>query len=225
MQVPETEIARWWTGKPFPLEALIMLYQLAAAYELLGWQLSSGARPISRSSENRLGAQHQWIHDKNSARGIESRVIPLLNETRTGLRSLQHWTSLLIHRISDDGITVVDRRKALRDTPSWFYFPKRGRRLMLRDMQWSDLSSLNLPRLPVWPRNVARHSLATFLREHIPDAEVDALLGHARHGRMLSSPRADASIGKQSHLRKTLKTWLSNCGYRSLSWDEMPWFF
>ena len=225
MRAPQSEISRWWLGMPFPIDALVTLYQLVATHELLAWQLSTGARPVGANSENHIGEKRQWIHDKNSARGTESRVIPILAPIRDGLRSLQRWISSLIHMAATEGIFIEDRRTAKRDTPAWLLTPKQGQRLVLRDMNWSDISSLPLPYLAEWPNNVARHSLTSWLRHHIPDAAVDALLGHARHGRMLSSPRAEASIGEQPQLRRTLQTWLKECGYQPLDWSRMPWHY
>tara|TARA_R110000796_G_scaffold252602_1_gene388600 strand:+ start:1438 stop:3807 length:2370 start_codon:yes stop_codon:yes gene_type:complete len=225
MRAPQSEISRWWLGMPFPIDALVTLYQLVATHELLAWQLSSGARPVGANSENNIGEKRQWIHDKNSARGTESRVIPVLAPIRDGLRALQRWISSLIHITAAEGIIVVDRRTAKRDTPAWLLTQKQGQRLVLRDMNWSDISSLRLPYLAEWPNNVARHSLTSWLRHHIQDAAVDALLGHARHGRMLSSPRAEASIGEQPQLRRALQMWLSKCGYQPLNWSHMPWHY
>lgn len=225
MRAPQSEIAHWWLGMPFPIDALVTLYQLVATHELLAWQLSSGARPIGANSENRVGQKNQWVHDKNSARGTESRVIPLLTHIRDGLCSLQRWITSLIHITATEGIIVEDRRTAKRDTPAWMWIPKQSQRLVLRDMSWSDISSLPLPSLPAWPNNVTRHSLTSWLRHRVPDATVDALLGHARHGRMLSSPRAEASIGEQTQLRRALQTWLKECGYQPLDWSRMPWHY
>jgi len=226
MRAPQSEISRWWQGLPFPIDALVTLYQLVATHELLAWQLSSGARPIGDSSENHIGEKRQWVHDKNSARGTESRVIPVLAPIRDGLRALQRWTSSLIHTTAAEGIIVVDRRTAKRDTPAMLLTQKHGQRLVLRDMSWSDISSLPLiPSLAEWPNNVTRHSLTSWLRHRVPDAAVDALLGHARHGRMLSSPRAEASIGEQPQLRRALQMWLKECGYQSLNWSRIPWHY
>lgn len=225
MNSSQATVSGWWAGKPFPLDALATLHQLVSAHELLAWQLSAGARPIGNSSANRMGNQSQWIHDKNSARGIESRVIPLLKVTRDSLRSLHQWTDNLTRTASSAGVVISDRRTAVRETPSWLCTTKKPHQLVLRDMTWSDLLTLDLPYLRDWPNNVPRHSLATWLRQHLPDAEIDALLGHARHGRMLSSPRAEASIGQQPRLRRALKEWLSECGYQSIKWEGLAWHF
>lgn len=225
MRKPHAQISGWWLNSPFPIDALIGLTQLVSAHELLGWQLASGARPVGPSSENHIGKKHQWIHDKNSARGIESRVIPLLTGIRDSLRSLQQWYASLISVAHSAGVAIDDQRNGRVDTPGWLFRTKRGQQTVIRDMRWSDLSSLNLHALSDWPSNVARHSLATHLRSHISDAQVDALLGHASFGRSLSSPRADTmqSENEQSQLRHALQAWLKTCGYQPLDWSRMPW--
>lgn len=223
MIAPKRELSQWWIGIPFPKEALITLYQHIAAHELLAWLLSTGARPIGRRSENRMGSQMQWLHDKNSARGIESRVLPLLTEIRNSANSLHCWTQSLLNVMEAHGIPFKDQRTSKRDTPAWLLAPRRGNTLVLRDMTSSDMTSL----LSVneWPSNMTRHAVATWLRHRVPDATVDQLLGHARHGRSLSSPRAGTSTRQQSKLRRELSDWLIQCGYRQLDWERMPWHF
>ena len=223
MIAPTGELSRWWSGVPFPKEALVTLYQHIAAHELLAWLLSTGARPIGQRSENRLGNQMQWVHDKDSARGIESRVLPLLKEIRDSANSLHRWTQSLLHVMEAHGIPFKDQRTSKRDTPAWLLTPRRGNTLVLRDMTSSDMTSLFS--VTEWPSNTTRHAVATWLRQRVPDATVDQLLGHARHGRTLSSPRADTSIGHQPQLRGELSDWLTQCGYRQLDWERMPWHF
>ena len=223
MTASTRDLSRWWSGVPFPKEALVTLYQHIAAHELLAWLLSTGARPIGQRSENRLGNQMQWVHDKDSARGIESRVVPLLKVIRSSANSLHRWTQSLLHVMAAHGIPFKDRRTSKRDTPAWLLAPRRGNTLVLRDMTSSDMTSLFS--VTDWPSNTTRHALATWLRQRVPDASVDQLLGHARHGRTLSSPRADTSIVHQPQLRRALSDWLTQCGYQQLNWERMPWHF
>lgn len=224
---PQSQVEQWWLGKPFPIEHLISLSRLVAAHELLGWQLSSGARPVGPSSANRISKKHQWVHDKNSARGIESRVIPILANVRDSLDSLQRWHSSLISVAESADVLIDDQRTGRLHTPAVLVRSHRNQHLVLRDMRWSDLSTISLPLLSEGPNNVARHSLASWLRRCVADAQVDALLGHARHGRTLSSPRAEASLGlkEQSQLRHSLQQWLQACGYQPLNWSCMPWHY
>ncbi|TDX32157.1 hypothetical protein DFO67_102106 [Modicisalibacter xianhensis] len=223
MAAPAQEIASWWLGLPFPRESLAELYQYVAAYHLLAWQLSTGARPIGNSSHNRLGEHVQWIRDKASARGIESRVVPLLSEVHKELEQLRRWTESVQHQLQAQGLTLGDKRSGLRNTPAWLVAPQRGRRLVLRDMVWPDLQSLPLRHTTGLANNVARHSLASWLRACASDAEVDALLGHAHHGLSLSSPRAATAMGRQPELRRLLSQWLHCCGFRQLNWERLPW--
>ncbi|QOR39063.1 hypothetical protein HNO52_11475 [Billgrantia diversa] len=223
MTAPSDEMAGWWLGRPFPHESLARLYQYVAAYHLLAWQLSTGARPVGPSSHNRISGQLQWIRDKASPRGIESRVVPLIGELQSALLHLQRWTDVLCRRLQSVDVTLVDKRSKQRSTPAWLVAPARGRRLILRDMTWSDFQSLSLEHSAGLASNVARHSLASWLRERVPDAEVDALLGHARDGRSLSAPRGEAATGQQAALRRLLKEWLNQCGYHPLAWRDLPW--
>ena len=223
MIAPTRELSQWWIGIPFPKEALATLYQHISAHELLAWLLSTGARPIGQRSENRMGSQMQWLHDKNSARGVESRVVPLLTEIRNSAHSLHQWTQSLLQVMKAHGIPINDQRTLRRDTPAWLMAPQRGNKLVLRDMTSSDMTSLIS--VTDWPSNTTRHALATWLRHRVPDATVDQLLGHARHGRSLSSPRAGTSTRQQPKLRRELSDWLIQCGYRQLDWERMPWHF
>lgn len=217
------ELAMWWAGQPFPRQSFAALYQYVAAYNLLAWQLSTGARPIGPSTQVHLGARVQWIRDKGSSRGIESRVIPLLTDIQKSLSQLQRWTGNLLHQLRNQNIIINDRRTNGRNTPAWLMAPARGRRLVLRDMTWADLRSLSLTNTAGLADNVARHSLTSWLRERISDAEVDALLGHASDGRSLSSPRAVAITNQAGELRRQLNAWLRQCGYKSLKWQSFIW--
>lgn len=223
MELPIDKLALWWSGQPFPRQSLVSLYQYVSAYHLLAWQLSTGARPAGPESQNKFSGKWQWIHDKNSARGIESRVVPLLTDIKNAFFKLQRWTDSLLIQLNNENITVEDRRTNSRNTPGWLEEKSRGRRLILRDMRWSDLQSLSLTTTNGLADNVARHSLASWLRERVPGAEVDALLGHASDGRSLSSVRAAATINQDGELRRQLNKWLKSCGYKSLRWEKLPW--
>lgn len=223
MQSPSAQLSRWWPGEPIPLAAVTGLYQLVSAYELLAWQLSTGARPIGPGSKNHLGNSLQWLYDKNSSIGRESRVVPLLASIRNSLTSLHNWTFCILHRLNQNGVNVDDQRKGDRQTPSWMETSRRGNTIKIRDMMWRDLATLTAIDVAIWPPNVCRHSTATWLRQHAPDAQVDHLLGHTRFGRMLASTQAETPLGQQHDLRKLLTTWLKQCGYRPLHWSQMPW--
>lgn len=217
------ELAMWWAGQPFPRQSFAALYQYVAAYNLLAWQLSTGARPVGPSTQVHLGSRVQWIRDKGSSRDIESRVIPLLTDIQKSLSQLQRWTGNLLHQLRNQNIIIDDRRTNGRNTPAWLLAPARGRRLVLRDMTWADLRSLSLTNTVGLADNVARHSLTSWLRERVTDAAVDALLGHALNGRSLSSPRAAATINQDGELRRQLNAWLRQCGYKQLKWENFPW--
>ncbi|MBR2515263.1 MAG: hypothetical protein IKE45_14865 [Halomonas sp.] len=225
MRSSQAELEAWQPYKPFPADALLRFSQLISAHELLGWQLSTGARPVGPSSGNRLGQKQQWVHDKNSARGIESRVIPILPTVRESIKSLHRWHSLIISVASSANVAIDDQRTDRLDTPAWLFKLPRGQKFVLRDMHWSDISTLQLSQLLNSPSNVARHSFASYLRNRIPDAQVDAMLGHARHGRMLSSPRSETPLDMQnySQLIHALREWLRACGYQPLDWSRIPW--
>ncbi|QJQ99328.1 hypothetical protein [Halomonas sp. PGE1] len=222
MKDPGAELARWWTGEPVPLTAVTTLHQLVSSHELLAWHLASGARPIGPSSEHCLAGELQWVDDKASALGHESRVIPLLASIRNSLQAYHQWTKAILTRVAEGHMRLDDQRTAKVQTPHWMTPSRSGRSVTLRDMRWQDMASL--PPLATWPNNVCRHSTASWLREHCPDAVVDHLLGHTRHGRMLSSPRTEATLGQQHELRRALTEWLSQCGYRPLNWRLLPWW-
>ncbi len=217
------QLSGWWTGEPIPLSAVTELHQLVSAYELLAWQLSTGARPIGASSKNHLENSLQWIHDKNSSIGKESRVIPLLSSIANSLALYKNWTHSIIYRLKNNGVTVNDKRTGIRQTPDWMELSKNEKAVKLRDMTWRDFATLPFIDVGAWPYNTCRHSAASWLRHYISDAQVDHLLGHTRHGRMLSSPQSETSLGQQHELRNLLTDWLKRCGYRPLEWTRMPW--
>lgn len=221
MQGPSAELAGWWPGEPIPVKAVTTLHQLVSSHELLAWHLASGARPIGPSSQHCLAGELQWVCDKASGLGRESRVIPLLTTIRNSLQAYHQWTQAILIRVTEGRMRLDDQRTATCQTPHWMAPSRRGKAVTLRDMRWLDMAAL--PPLAAWPHNVCRHSTASWLREHCPDAVVDHLLGHTRHGRMLSSPRTEATLGQQHELRRALTEWLSQCGYRPLDWRLMPW--
>lgn len=189
MQSPSASLSGWWAGEPIPLAAVTELHQLVSAYEMLAWHLSTGSRPVGPSSKNDLGQALQWIYDKNSSIGRESRVIPLLATTRNSLELYQDWTNAITTRLGKNGVLVDDQRTGQRQTTSWMEMSKRGKFVRIRDMVWRDMTDLSIIDKENWPSNVCRHSTASWLRQHAPDAQVDQLLGHARHGRMSASPQ------------------------------------
>lgn len=223
MQSPSVSLSGWWAGESIPLAAVTELHQLVSAHEMLAWHLSTGSRPIGRDSKNTLVHKLQWIYDKNSAIGRESRAIPLLTTIRNNLESYQEWTSAIITRLEKSGVHIDDQRTGQRQTPGWMELSKRGKMIKLRDMIWRDMTSFSIIDEEDWSSNVCRHSIASWLRQHVSDAQVDHLLGHTRHGRMLASPRAETPLGQQNNLRKSLTGWLNECGYRPLDWRKMPW--
>ena len=222
MKDPSVELAGWWPGEPIPLVAVTTLHQLVSCHELLAWQLSTGARPIGPSSEHCLVDDLQWVDDKASALGRESRVIPLITTVRNNLHAYHQWTQAILIRMNQGSIRLDEQRTMACQTPLWMTPSRGAKSVTLRDMRWKDLAAL--PPLTAWPHNVCRHSTASWLREHCPDAVVDHLLGHTRHGRMLSSPRTEATLGQQHQLRRALTEWLSQCGYRPLDWRLLPWW-
>ncbi len=223
MYVPSVHLSGWWSGERIPLAAVAELHQLVSAYEMLAWHLSSGGRPIGPGSKNHLNGALQWVYDKNSTIGRESRVIPLLATVRQSLEYYHSWTHAIISRLKKNGVHVDDQRTLLRQTPSWMELTKHGKVLRIRDMFWRDVTSISVINDKKWASNVCRHSIASWLRQHAPDAQVDHLLGHARHGRMLSSIQSEAPLGHQHALRKKLTEWLKTCGYRPFNWRNMPW--
>lgn len=222
MQDPSAELAGWYPGEAIPVTAVTTLHQLVSSHEMLAWHLATGARPIGPSSQHCLVGELQWICDKASARGRESRVIPLLTTIRNSLQAYHQWTQAILIRFAEGRMRLDDQRTAMCQTPHWMAPSRRGKAVTLRDMRWQDMAAL--PPLAGWPHNVCRHSTASWLREHCPDAVVDHLLGHTRHGRMLSSPRTEATLGQQHELRQTLTEWLNECGYRPLDWRRLPWW-
>ncbi|WP_445005436.1 hypothetical protein [Halomonas mongoliensis] len=220
MQDPSAELSGWWPGEPIPLTAVATLHQLVSAHELLAWHLATGARPIGPNSQHCLAGELQWVCDKASAVGRESRVIPLLTAISNSLQAYHSWTQAILIRVNQ-GRRLEDQRSETCQTPHWMAPSRRGRAVIVRNMRWQDIA--DLPPLVGWAPNVCRHSTASWLRKHCPDALVDHLLGHTRHGRMLSSPRTEASLGQQHALRRALTDWLSQCGYRPLNWSHMPW--
>ncbi|WP_445006060.1 hypothetical protein [Halomonas mongoliensis] len=221
MQDPSAELSGLWPGEPIPLTAVTTLHQLVSAHEFLGWHLATGARPIGPNSQHCLAGELQWVCDKASSVGRESRVIPLLATTSNSLQAYHEWTQAILLRLTEGRIRVEDKRSATCETPHWMAPSRRGQAVIVRDMRWQDIA--DLPPLVGWAPNVCRHSTASWLRAHCPDALVDHLLGHTRHGRMLSSPRTEATLGQQHALRRALTVWLSQCGYRPLNWSHMPW--
>lgn len=209
------------------LDALIALAQRLAAHTYLSWLLATGTRPVGPATQNRLSGTRMWIRDKASSQGNESRVIPIVSTIGDALHCYHRWTTHAIAEWQRLGGIVEDQRSTRRDTPSWFSSGRGKTTLVVRDIQHRDLPPLlaSLPSLPAsvshWPDNVTRHSLATWLRYRCPDADVDALMGHAHSGVSITSPRASACIGSQNGLRRALREWLSACGYTSLAWETL----
>lgn len=211
------ELSMHYGQTPPPTDILLALSRWLACHTQLAWHLSTGARPIGPSSQNRLGSHYQWIADKNSTLAQEFRTIPLLPEIRDDVRQYQTWTSRLLLQLEEAGFTLNDKREGRRDTPSWL--ERQGKRIVIRDMTWADLRTSLPDDLAPLANNCARHSLATHLRGRVSEPYIDYLLGHARDGKSLAEPHATTNLGKCSTLRKEIQTWLKSCGFKTIKWE------
>lgn len=215
--------------RTLPRQPLIAFAALIATHTYLGWMLVTGARPLGDESRNRLSHERMWIQDKHSNRGGMSRVIPIDRHVAYQLRLHAQWIHHVAIAWERHGGRIDDRRCGERDTPAWLTSGRRNDTLVIRDIAHSDATTVlqNIPDIPIavcdWPSNVTRHSLASWLRDHRPDAEIDALLGHTNSGRSIGAPHSTASIGNQRQLRQALQRWLHLTGYRPLPSEALLW--
>lgn len=208
-------------------DAWVDLAQRLAAHTYLGLLLATGTRPVGPSTQHRFSGSRMWIRDKASSQGNESRVVPIVPPIGNALHCHRHWATKTMAKWQHLGGVIKDLRSGQRDTPAWFS-PGRGKNtLIIRDLQHRDVACLlsHLPSLPAsvaqWPDNVARHSLASWLRVRCTDADIDMLLGHARGGVTMTLSHASASVEPQRALRRALTEWIGVCGYHALAWEAL----
>lgn len=183
-----------WTG------VLQQVVHAQAAMTYLLWALSTGARPIATKTvfvvaDPGVHAAHQaaaYLSDKASGAYRERRLVPVIDALAKQLdlhREACRITQTLLER---RGWCVHEARhpdqKALparlvtnRDqTAEWQVFRQADYK--------TALTQAGLDTEAAVAANATRHTVATRLREVLPDAQVDALLGHARLGLGVFAP-------------------------------------
>ncbi|WP_163560414.1 hypothetical protein [Halomonas sp. NO4] len=232
IQQARRPLEQWLRPDPLPLHAVVEYCQLSAAYSYLGWLLATGTRPVSATTRTRITDTLAWISDKNSRRGRESRVIPILPAIAEQLQShhaLMEQTVILLKR---NGHPIDDQRQPNQQWPAWIEVTQPRRpRCRVRSLHHADyremLSRLVVPGCscdaPLPADNATRHSVITALHSVIPEASLDALVGHARIGRDRCHPRANAPINQWKDCQEAISSWLQSTGYRTMNMEDLPW--
>ncbi|QFT85219.1 hypothetical protein FIU88_09545 [Halomonas sp. THAF12] len=222
----------WLSPDPLPIESVVEYVQLASAYAYLGWLLSTGARPVSANTQSIVTGTRTWISDKASRRGKESRVIPLHKVSARQLQSHCMLIEQTIHLLNKYHYPIEDLRRPDQQWPAWMSLTHHNQpRCRIRAIHHSDfrkilisLDNADRPLGALLPSdNATRHSMTTALYRTAPEAELDALVGHARIGRDRNHPRANAPIQQSKACQQEMTAWLKAIGYRELDMEIPPW--
>jgi integrase len=222
----------WLRPDPLPIASVVEYVQLVAAYAYLGWLLATGARPASANTHTIITGTHAWIRDKGSRRGTESRVIPLHPSIVQQLSSHQALVDQTILLMTRHHTPIDDQRRSDQQGPTWLSLSQHRRpHCQLRAIHHADLRGVLSRRTPAAPlpdtvlpaNNATRHSTTTALYRVIPEAELDALVGHARIGRDRTHPRANAPLPQSKACQQHIGAWLQATGYRVLDVEIPPW--
>ncbi|AXY43944.1 hypothetical protein [Halomonas sp. JS92-SW72] len=222
----------WLPPTPLPIASVVAYVQLVTAYTYLGWLLATGARPASANTHTIITGTRAWIRDKGSRRGTESRVIPLHASIMQQLQSHRALVEQTLALMTRHEYPIEDQRRPDQQGPTWFSLTQHRRpHCQLRAIRHADLRQVLSRLIDEAPRmdallpadNATRHSTTTALYRTIPEAELDALVGHARIGRDRTHPRANAPLHQNKACQDPIGAWLKATGYRVLDVETPPW--
>ena len=223
-----TPLQMWLRVDPLPVAALVEYTNLAAAYTYLGWLVGTGARPVSVNTKVHISGSLGWLRDKNSRRGLESRVIPVpapvVEQIGVHRQLINAATSLL----DKHGYQIDDQRRDDQQWPTWLTMSRhRQARFTLRALHHGDFRTLLCRVLDVddlaFPDNATRHCFTTALNGCLEESSLDALVGHARIGRDRCHPRSMANLADWSTNRTAMESLLKKMGFQSTIQEPLPW--
>ncbi|WP_304525761.1 hypothetical protein [Halomonas sp. I5-271120] len=228
LQASATPIQQWLRVDPLPVEALVTYLQVSAAHTYLGWMVSTGARPVSANTQTHITGTTGWLRDKASSRGLESRVTPLLPAIVEQLSAHQQLLKTAMTLLTDQGYRVEDQRQVDQHWPAWLIpTSKRRTGFRVRALHHGDFRALLCDVLGVdeltVSDNATRHSFTTALHEHLDEALLDALVGHARIGRDRCHPRSLAPITGWQQGTMAMEQRLSAVNFRPLKMEVLRW--
>lgn len=206
-------------------EALVQVVRVQAAYTYLAWALATGARPVARKTvfvwaDKGVHAQHQagaYLSDKASGAYRERRLVPVIQplaqqlhrnreacNTAEQLLLRRRW-SVRDPRGTDQKALPAHLVRTTKRTTEWRVFRQ-------RDLA-ATLEETGIGTGATFAANATRHTVASQLRQTVPEAQVDALLGHARAGRGVFAPASTGTMD-WAGLRAALETLLQDAGFR-----------
>ena len=225
LQMPGHE--REWVG------ILEEVFNAQAAITYLAWALATGGRPVGPKTvfivaDKGVFTTHDtvaYLSDKASGAYRERRLVPVIHALSQQLTlhgEAQRITEALLQR---RGWSVCDARHPdQRDLPARLRVPGRGQTAEWRAFRQADfraaLSRAGCTAGGQLADNAPRHTVATHLRQVLPEAQVDALLGHARLGLGISAPASTTTLDWRG-LREALGTLLDESGFQPTTMDAL----
>lgn len=130
--------------------------------------------------------------------------------------------------LTDQGYRVEDQRQVDQHWPAWLIpTSKRRTGFRVRALHHGDFRALLCDVLGVdeltVSDNATRHSFTTALHEHLDEALLDALVGHARIGRDRCHPRSLAPITGWQQGTMAMEQRLSAVNFRPLKMEVLRW--
>lgn len=204
------------------IDTCITIYNIWSCHTYLGLLLATGMRPIGDVARV-VATPDDWIiSDKASAYYRERRLVPDNPSVRREIRAHKEKTQHVFWNWFGYKVKM-DFHEYPHSLIPWFLVRQNGvvtvRRLqhtLFLDQAYAcniDINALS--------RNATRHAFATFMREQLPESDIDSLLGHVRAGVHASAPGTLARHPGNADVRNAIDLFLNQAGFTEIA-EWMP---
>jgi len=191
------------------IETLIDLNHASAQLAYMAFLLSTGARPIVKRAEIHLIGTQWYIQDKDSVNFTERRAIPAMPEVVEQMLDQRQLTEHLSQSVRFAHFNVRKTFDQHGFLPLWMEVLKN--RLSFRTIKQSDTDEL-WNKFKLQPR-ATRHTFVNTLRLRLPEAELNALLGHVGGGWQRESLMSMATAQFSTMTVQAIKALLQEAGF------------
>ncbi|MDW7748628.1 hypothetical protein [Halomonas sp.] len=215
--------------EPSP-ESLLDIVATSAAHGYLVMLLTTGCRPHGRHVRCERVEEHLWLADKDSPKAQESRWIPAAKELLTCLDEHRRLVADATDWLTRRGYEVKDRRSP-------------GEYSLFAEINWTHQATMAVIPISHKPfikwmsnlqpnrnveglipddavRNITRHSVATYCRGLLPDAQLAAMLGHV-NGFRQAGPSSSAISPARGPWQTIISDLLKDAGYQVLKRNSL----
>jgi len=195
------------------IDTLLDLNHVCAQLAYMAFLLSTGARPIVRRAEIHLVGKHWYIQDKDSVNFTERRSLPALPQVVEQMFDQRQLTQHLAKSVRFAHFKVRNTFDQHGILPLWM--EALGDRLLIRTIRQSDMDEV-WTTFKLQPR-ATRHTFVNTLRLRLPEAELNALLGHVGGGWQRESLMSMATAKYSPMTAQAIEALLNEAGFHLLT--------